>query len=195
MPVMPRVPHKWPRRLRAAAAMVLLVLAVLIAGSWVKSYWRSDDVALTVKERISFGLGDVRGQIVLGATWPPNLGNEPIITHSSGPPRQLNSWPFVKRLFGFGYSHMEVFHAGSTIYLIDSTNTAPPFPSGPPDLRSDAIYIPHWFLLLLFGGGAWFLGRPWLRSRSQGRGFEVVKMENSSRNDATLQRPDNSVAP
>lgn len=155
-------------------ATLLLAIAIVAAASWAKSYVRVDVLNIRTGSDSFVLIKDVNGRV-----WV-NLSH---FTHKLPVPRL--------RHVSFPTSESEVRYApwtwGGLWYERWQYE-----PTIAPDWQ---CVIPHWFPLLLFGGGAWLFGRPWLRRRSHGRGFEVVRPENVSGNDATAQRPDKDVTP
>ena len=137
-------------RIRASLFWICIALSGLIAGSWVKSYWRTDMVYL------GRGAGAWQAQDncgVIFSTWwdrsvPPGwrLGLGHFVVRSG------NTAPATWRYGGFDYFAF----------------------SGPATTPCRLLTIPHWFPLLLCLAAAWYASRPWRKRKPDtARGFEV----------------------
>lgn len=113
--------------------VVSAVLALLVAGSWARSYWRSDSLIVLSRDgrtlrAVLVPKGRVTGLIRHENTPLPRWGVRPGFSHGSGAADDGLIYP--QSFAGFGSSHLV---------------------AGPP-WNSDVahISIPHWFLLTLF---------------------------------------------
>ena len=141
-----------PRRrwMRGSSFCLLVFLALVIVGSWVKSYWRVDlfefESSMTAGSVLE--LADAPGHAVIIRR---SLGlYRPSVLHTTIQPANIymsEPWRYA------GFRYHRYYHKLGV---------------------DEIIWIPHWFLLLLSLGGAW-LTRPWAKRRSIARGFEVIR--------------------
>ena len=164
----------WRRCFRIALAVSLLVLAVLTAGSWVKSYIRVDALNVLSGADSFILIEDINGRIWVSLSHFTHRQPVPRLRHVSFPTADSEVRYAPWTWGGLWYESWQYE------------------PSIPPDWQ---CVLPHWFFLLLFLGGTCLLGRPWLRRRARVRGFEVIPKTNVSRNGATAPREDSHVAP
>lgn len=140
------------RWVRGGVFWVMVVVAGLVAGSWVKSYWRVDLFSYTGSVRTHYCM-NFRGRFIV--CWFDRQQNRPVgFKHAV-----LSADGFVSpwRYGGFEYK---------TGFTLD------------PSTRE--ILTPYWFLLLLCLTGAWWASRPWRKGRKERRGFEVVRGEGNA---------------